>query len=195
MRATLAHLPMEAWLDGGSTRRRVVRGGCWDVPPGRVRSASPGPRPYPAQRRDCRHSPNERDKRRKNKEDNDFLRRFFFVRRACLLSSLQKSGVVFYEIDRIACRSKNGRTEICPALPIIERTRLSDHAYGIYFFHFVFVLWLQYMLLDLLLIAPLKAAIVIAGALLLSWAASTMTGQIVLPRRVSNPRPRSASLG
>jgi hypothetical protein len=65
----------------------------------------------------------------------------------------------------------------------------------IYFFHYVFVLWLQYMLLDLLLIAPLKAAIVIAGALLLSWAASTMTGQIVLPRRVSNPRPRSASLG
>jgi hypothetical protein len=131
----------------------------------------------------------------KIKRHNDFLRRFFFVRRACLLASLQKSGVVFYEIDRIACRSKNGRTEICPALPIIERTRLSDHAYGIYFFHYVFVLWLQYMLLDLLLIAPLKAAIVIAGALLLSWAASTMTGQIVLPRRVSNPRPRSASLG
>ena len=56
-------------------------------------------------------------------------------------------------------------------------------------------LWLQYMLLDLPLIAPLKAAIVITAALLLSWAASTITVQIVLPRRNSNPRPRSASLG
>ena len=69
----------------------------------------------------------ERDKRRKNKEDNDFLRRFFFVRRACLLASLQKSGVVFYEIDRIECRSKNGRTDICPTLPIIERTGRDEH--------------------------------------------------------------------
>ena len=55
----------------------------------------------------------ERDKRRKNKEDNDLLRWFFFVRRACLLASLQKSGVVFYEIERVECGSKNGRTEIC----------------------------------------------------------------------------------
>ena len=71
----------------------------------------------------------ERDKRRKNREDNDFLRRFVFVRRACLLASLQKSGVVFYEIYRIECRSKNGRTEICPTLPIIERTGRDEH-YG-----------------------------------------------------------------
>ena len=59
---------------------------------------------------------------RKNKEDNDFLRWFFFVRRAYLLASSQKSGVVFYEIDRIECRSRDGRTDICPTLPIIECT-------------------------------------------------------------------------
>jgi hypothetical protein len=52
---------------------------------------------------------------------------------------------------------------------------LSEHAYGIYAFHATFVLWLQYLLLSLPLIAPVKAAIVIAGTLLLSWAASTLT--------------------
>jgi len=55
---------------------------------------------------------------------------------------------------------------------------LSTHAYGIYFFHYGIVLWLQYMLLDLPLIAPLKAAIVIAGTLFLSWAASAMAARI-----------------
>ena len=56
-----------------------------------------------------------------------FLRRFVFVRRACLLASLQKSGVVFYEIKRVECGSKNGRTEICATLPIIERTGRDEH--------------------------------------------------------------------
>jgi surface polysaccharide O-acyltransferase-like enzyme len=73
-------------------------------------------------------------------------------------------------------------------------TRLSDHAYGIYFFHYGFVLWLQYLLLDLPLIAPVKAAIVIVAALLLSWAASAITFQIALPQRSSNPGARSASM-
>ena len=71
-------------------------------------------------------------------------------------------------------------------------TRLSDHAYAIYFFHYGFVLWLQYMLLDLPLIAPLKAAIVITGALLLSFAASAVTSQMALPQRYAKLRAHSA---
>ena len=36
----------------------------------------------------------------------------------------------------------------------------SENAYGIYFVHYVFVLWLQYLLLDVALPAVVKAAIV-----------------------------------
>jgi glucans biosynthesis protein C len=49
---------------------------------------------------------------------------------------------------------------------------LSKHAYAIYLFHYFFVVWLQYAVLSLALPAVLKAAIVFAGALLLSWAAA-----------------------
>ena len=48
----------------------------------------------------------------------------------------------------------------------------SENAYGIYLVHYVFVVWLQYALLNVPLHALVKAAIVLAGALLLSWAAS-----------------------
>ena len=46
---------------------------------------------------------------------------------------------------------------------------LSQHAYGIYFVHYVFVIWLQYMLLDAPLPAIAKAAFVFTGTLVLSW--------------------------
>jgi hypothetical protein len=46
---------------------------------------------------------------------------------------------------------------------------LCDNAYGIYLVHYVFVVWLQYALLDAPLAAVAKAAIVFAGALVLSW--------------------------
>jgi surface polysaccharide O-acyltransferase-like enzyme len=49
---------------------------------------------------------------------------------------------------------------------------LSDNAYRIYLVHYVFVVWLQYALLDVGLDAIEKAAIVFVGALALSWAAS-----------------------
>jgi peptidoglycan/LPS O-acetylase OafA/YrhL len=48
----------------------------------------------------------------------------------------------------------------------------SKHAYAIYLFHYLFVVWLQYALLSLTLPAVAKATIVFAGALLLSWAAA-----------------------
>ncbi len=46
---------------------------------------------------------------------------------------------------------------------------LSANAYGIYLIHYVFVVWLQYALLDAGLPAPVKAAIVFLGALIASW--------------------------
>lgn len=49
---------------------------------------------------------------------------------------------------------------------------LSANAYSIYLLHYVFVVWLQYALLDSQLFALAKAAIVLTGALIMSWASS-----------------------
>ena len=51
--------------------------------------------------------------------------------------------------------------------------RLSESAYGMYLVHYVFVVWMQYALLDLPLFAIVKAAIVFGVALLLSWGTTT----------------------
>jgi glucans biosynthesis protein C len=50
---------------------------------------------------------------------------------------------------------------------------LSGNAYGMYLVHYVFVVWLQYALLNTPLFAVAKAAIVFGVTLLLSWAASS----------------------
>jgi glucans biosynthesis protein C len=47
---------------------------------------------------------------------------------------------------------------------------LSTNAYGIYLVHYVFVIWLQYLVLGLALFAVVKGLLVFALALLLSWA-------------------------
>jgi hypothetical protein len=49
---------------------------------------------------------------------------------------------------------------------------LSANAYSIYLSHYIFVVWLQYLLISLAFTAIGKAIIVFAGALGLSWAAS-----------------------
>ncbi len=46
---------------------------------------------------------------------------------------------------------------------------LSESAYGMYLVHYVFVVWMQYALLDLPLFAIVKAMIVFSVTLLLSW--------------------------
>jgi peptidoglycan/LPS O-acetylase OafA/YrhL len=46
---------------------------------------------------------------------------------------------------------------------------LGENAYGIYFFHYVFVIWTQFLLLDAPLPAIVKALLVYAVTLLLSW--------------------------
>jgi surface polysaccharide O-acyltransferase-like enzyme len=46
---------------------------------------------------------------------------------------------------------------------------LSESSYGIYIVHYVFVTWLQYLLLGSGLAPLLKGVVVFAGALILSW--------------------------
>jgi glucans biosynthesis protein C len=47
---------------------------------------------------------------------------------------------------------------------------LANKSFGMYLFHYVFVVWLQYVLLDVALFAVTKAMIVFSGTLLLAWA-------------------------
>jgi glucans biosynthesis protein C len=57
---------------------------------------------------------------------------------------------------------------------------LSHNAYGIFLVHYVFVVWLQYALLNAPLFAFAKAAIVFGGTLLLSWATSAASRRVPL---------------
>ena len=50
---------------------------------------------------------------------------------------------------------------------------LSNHAYSIYLLHYIFVVWLQYLLLDRDMVAPAKMLLVLGLALPTSWAASS----------------------
>jgi len=59
--------------------------------------------------------------------------------------------------------------------PLIAFATLKEHAYGMYLNHYVFSIWLQYALLELALFAAVKAAVVYAGTVLLSWWASVAT--------------------
>jgi glucans biosynthesis protein C len=65
--------------------------------------------------------------------------------------------------------------------PIIDP--ISENAYGIYFFHYAFALWLQFMLLDLALPAIGKGLVVLISTVVLSWAASVATNRIVASAR------------
>jgi surface polysaccharide O-acyltransferase-like enzyme len=55
---------------------------------------------------------------------------------------------------------------------------LSANAYGIYLLHYVFVVWLQFALMDAAMFAIVKVAIVFAVTLALSWALSAAAGGI-----------------
>jgi glucans biosynthesis protein C len=67
---------------------------------------------------------------------------------------------------------------------------LSEHAYGIYLIHYVFVIWLQYALLGAALFAVIKAAIVFIGTLVLSWMTSAVTSRIPLVERLVSGKRR-----
>jgi hypothetical protein len=83
--------------------------------------------------------------------------------------------------------------------PVIDG--ISDNAYAIYFFHYLFVLWLQFLLLGFALPAIGKGLVVLVGALLASWAASVITNRILanarllLERGASLLDPRSTANG
>jgi glucans biosynthesis protein C len=75
---------------------------------------------------------------------------------------------------------------------------LADNAFGIYLFHYLFVVWLQYALLDTALFAIAKAMIVFGGALMLAWATTAAvrfvpfgTQLVGTPRRVALHKPSS----
>ena len=82
--------------------------------------------------------------------------------------------------------------------PIIDS--ISEHAYGIYFFNYAIVLWLQYALLDLRFPAVGKGLIVFVVASLLSWAAAAATdwmlalGATLLKRHRSENEFRAPSI-
>jgi peptidoglycan/LPS O-acetylase OafA/YrhL len=61
--------------------------------------------------------------------------------------------------------------------PIIDQ--ISENAFGIYFFHYPIVVWVQYALLGISLPAIVKALVVLIGALLLSLAASTAANRVI----------------
>jgi hypothetical protein len=61
---------------------------------------------------------------------------------------------------------------------------LSENAYGIYLIHYLFITWLQYLLLGVALFAIAKAAIVFIGALNLSWAATIAMRRVPLGARL-----------
>lgn len=56
-------------------------------------------------------------------------------------------------------------------------------AYGVYLIHYVFIVWLQYALLDAALPGLLKAILVFAGTLALSWGATAAAREIPLVAR------------
>ena len=72
---------------------------------------------------------------------------------------------------------------------------LNDNAYGIYLVHYLFTVWLQFVLLGLAVIAVIKAAIVFCGTLVLSWGLVTAMRHashaigIIGPARRSAPAP------
>jgi surface polysaccharide O-acyltransferase-like enzyme len=64
------------------------------------------------------------------------------------------------------------------ARPVWES--LSANAYGIYLIHYVFVLWIQYLLLPLSLPAVAKFSLTFIGALAFSWIITTLIRKIPL---------------
>jgi surface polysaccharide O-acyltransferase-like enzyme len=57
---------------------------------------------------------------------------------------------------------------------------LAANAYGIYLIHWVFVLWLQYLLISVALPAVPKFFLTLIGSLALSWAITALLRKIPL---------------
>jgi surface polysaccharide O-acyltransferase-like enzyme len=71
---------------------------------------------------------------------------------------------------------------------------LHNNAYGMYLIHYVFVIWLQYALLDTTFAAIEKGALVFSGALVLSWIITAAMRRIPAVNRVISPGAGKASV-
>jgi hypothetical protein len=65
--------------------------------------------------------------------------------------------------------------------PIVDT--VSENAYGVYFFHYLFALWVQFLLLELAVPAIGKGLIVFAATVTLSWAASVLVNRLLASGR------------
>jgi len=77
--------------------------------------------------------------------------------------------------------------------PILDS--ISENAYGLYLFHYVFVLWTQYLLLDVALPAIAKGAIVFGVTLGLSWAVTAAVCSVPFGARMIRGQRRTALAG
>jgi glucans biosynthesis protein C len=77
--------------------------------------------------------------------------------------------------------------------PIFEG--VAENAYGIYLFHYLFVLWAQYALLRLPLPGVVKGVVVFAVTLLMSWAVSAAVCRTAIGNRLIGGRRVEASRG
>ena len=73
--------------------------------------------------------------------------------------------------------------------PVIDS--LSENAYGIYLVHYLFITWLEYILLAVALFAIAKAAIVFTGTLILSWATCIAMCRVPIGERLVGANRRS----
>jgi surface polysaccharide O-acyltransferase-like enzyme len=59
-----------------------------------------------------------------------------------------------------------------------------ENAYGMYLVHYVFVTWLQYLLLGIAIFALAKGLMVFAATLVLSWAATVAIRRVPAAARL-----------
>ena len=69
---------------------------------------------------------------------------------------------------------------------------ISENAYGIYLFHYVFVVWTQYTLLQVPMPAIVKGAIVLSVTLALSWAVSASVSSAPVGARLMRGERRAS---
>jgi glucans biosynthesis protein C len=72
---------------------------------------------------------------------------------------------------------------------------LAQNAYAIYLIHYVFVVWLQFLLLGVPLPAIAKAVLVFGGTLALSWGAAGLLGCVPLGAALIGAQPSFRRLG
>jgi surface polysaccharide O-acyltransferase-like enzyme len=71
---------------------------------------------------------------------------------------------------------------------------VSENSYGIYLFHYVFVIWTQYCLLQISAPAIVKGAVVLGVTLALSWASSASLSSFAIGGRLLRGERRTAMI-